>query len=741
MSGSKLNLTSDTLLFNMKPTVKLFSWTFALVVLISACSTTQPIVQEVEPIVLPEMQMVTPSPLPSYEPVPAGRFDNGRMWTFEYAPSEYFTEEYNFDANQGWFDHARMASVRLPNCSGSFVSAQGLVMTNHHCAREQITQVSRDGESLLDNGFYAETLADERKIENYYVDQMVEVRDVTDQILALVDAAPMEQRSEVRQQAIADLQAELQAEVEDGHVVQVVSLYNGGRYSAYFFKRYTDVRLVMAPELQIGYYGGDDDNFTYPRYNLDMTFYRVYENDQPVAPAHFFPFSRTGVSEGDAVFMIGNPGSTTRQNTVAQLTYRGQYGDNYYHNVLSRGIKGLEAYYEQDPAGGDEMDLRNYIFGLKNADKFYGGQVQALRDPVLLGRRVDNENRFKAQLTENPDLAATYLPIFDDLEDIQIQKIEYSPYYYATLAISPGSRLSSAVMQRALYANLYATYLAQGVSAEDLAPLKNQILSIQDRPASWDVAMLTTRLNLFADILGPDHEVVQAMLGGSTPETLAQRVVRESALASSANMASVMEGGILNSEDPALKLVAAFADRVFEAQQAYSQLSEAESELSSQLGRAWFAVYGTDLPPDATFSLRISDGVVKSYRYNGTVAPYFTTFYGMYDRAFSHDDSQWDLPARWEKPSITMDLSTPLNFVSTNDIIGGNSGSPLVNRNLEVVGLAFDSNVQGMGSSEFILDSDQARSVNVDARGMIEALRHVYRAERLVNEILTAGSN
>jgi hypothetical protein len=725
----------------MKPTVKLFSWTFALVVLISACSTSQSIVREVEPIVLPEMEMVTPNPLPTYAPVPAGRFDNGRMWTFEYAPSEYFSKEYNFDANQGWFDHARMASVRLPNCSGSFVSAQGLVMTNHHCAREQITQVGRDGESLLDDGFYAATLADERKIENYYVDQMIDIRDVTDQILSLVDAAPMELRSEVRQQAIADLQAELQSEVEDGHVVQVVSLYNGGRYSAYLFKRYTDVRLVMAPELQIGYYGGDDDNFTYPRYNLDMTFYRVYENDQPLEPEHFFPFSRTGVSEGDAVFMIGNPGSTTRQNTVAQLTYRGQYGDNYYHNVLSRGIIGLEAYYQQDPAGGDAMDLRNYIFGLKNADKFYGGQVLALRDPVLMGRRVDNEIRFKAQLSASPELGETYLSIIDDLEELQIQKIDYSPYYYATLAISPNSRLSSAVMQRALFSHLYANYLAQGVSAQDLAPLKNQVLAIADRPAAWDIELLTQRLHLFVDILGADHEVVQAMLGGSTPEDVARRIVRESALATSTNMVTVMDGDILNSDDPALKLVASFAVRVFEAQQVYSQLSEAENELSSQLGRAWFAVYGTDLPPDATFSLRISDGVVKSYRYNGTVAPYFTTFYGMYDRAVSHDDPQWDLPARWEKPSITMDLSTPLNFVSTNDIIGGNSGSPLVNRNLEVVGLAFDSNIEGMGSSDFILDSERARSVNVDARGMIEALRHVYRADRLVNEILTAGSN
>jgi len=697
--------------------------------------------RDIEPIVLPEMQMVTPNPFPTFEPVTAGRFDNGRMWTFEYAPSAYFSEEYNFDANQDWFDHARLASVRLPNCSGSFISAKGLVMTNHHCAREQITQVSRPGESLLDDGFYATLLQDERKIENYYVDQLVEIRDVTDQILDLVDQAPIELRSEVRQQAIAQLQAELQSDADESHVIQVVSLYNGGRYSAYYFKRYTDVRLVMAPELQIGYYGGDDDNFTYPRYNLDMTFYRVYENDQPIEPEHYFPFSRTGVTEGDAVFMIGNPGSTTRQNTVAQLTYRGQFSDAFYHAVLSRGIKGLEAYYEQDPAGGDAMDLRNFIFGLKNADKFYGGQVQALRDPILLGRRVDNEARFRSQIKSDSILNATYAPLFDDLEAIQIQKIDYAPYYYASLAITPGSRLSPAILQRALFARLYAFYLAQGVSASDLEPLKNQIIAIQDRPVSWEIALLTERINLFVDILGPEHDAVQSMLGGATAGTLAGKIVSESALLSATNVAEFLSGDVLNSSDPAMKLVATIAELVFEAQQAYAQLSESENELSSQLGRAWFAVYGTDLPPDATFSLRISDGVVKGYPYNGTVAPYFTTFYGMYDRAVSHNDSQWDLPARWEKPSITMDLSTPLNFVSTNDIIGGNSGSPLVNRHLEVVGLAFDSNIEGMGSSDFILDSDKARSVNVDSRGMLEALRHVYKAERLVNEIVSAGFN
>lgn len=709
----------------------------------AACASQQSVSRAVEPIILPEIQMPSPvaNLLPEYAPVEAGQFDNGRMWTFEYAPAEYFSSTYGFDANDAWFQKARLSSVRLPNCSGSFISPNGLVMTNHHCAREQISQVSLEGESLLDDGFYAATLADERKIENYYVDQLIEIHDVTDQIFAKVDAASPEQRSAVREEAISTLQDSLQVEASENVIVQVVSLYNGGRYSAYFFHRYTDIRMVMAPELQIGYYGGDDDNFTYPRYNLDMTFYRVYENDQPLQVDTFFPFSRTGVTEGDAVFMIGNPGNTSRQQTVAQLTYRGLYSDKFYHSLISRGINGLENYYEHDPVDGDERGLRNFIFGLKNAQKFYGGQVLALQNPDLMGRRTDNEMKFIERIKADPALAAMYLPIIEEIEELQYQKIDYAPMYYASLAISPNSRLSSSVLQRALFATLYATYKSTGAPDEQIEPLKAQIIAIADKPTKLDQFQLEHRINLFIDILGEDHEVVKAMLDGGSAASVAEHIVTNSVLSKAEGVTAIFETDILTSEDPALKFARIISSGVFESQQVYAELSNRESELASQLGRAWFAIYGTDLPPDATFSLRISDGVVSGYTYNGTKAPYYTTFYGMYDRAASHyNDSQWSLPARWKKPSITMDLSTPLNFVSTNDIIGGNSGSPLVNSALEVVGLAFDSNVEGMGSSDFILDSNKARSVNVDVRGMLEALRNVYKSDRLVDEIMSAGN-
>ena len=681
------------------------------------------------------------SPFPEYESVPAGEFDNGRMWTFEHPPIDYFSETYSFNPDQDWFDNARLSTVRLPNCSGSFVSETGLVMTNHHCAREQITQVSRDGENLLDDGFYAETLNDERSIENYYVDKLVEIRNVTDLILDEVDAVPVEERAQVRQAAINELENELQADQDDDIVVQVVSLYNGALYSAYFFQRFDDVRLVMAPELQIGYYGGDEDNFTYPRYNLDMTFYRVYDGDDPLDTPVYFPFSDTGVEEGDAVFMIGNPGSTSRLETMAQLNYRAFYSDVYRHNLFTRVINGLEQFYEFDPEEGDERDMRNFIFSLKNAEKLYGGQIEALRDPFLMGRRADNENSFREDLQADPELAEYYLPMMDRLNEIQAEKIEFADFNYPSLGISPNSDFSSATLQRAMFAYMYASEIENGAAAEELTPFMFQILAVEDNPVELDRYLLTERIKLFQDILGEDHSLIQEILKGRSADEVADEIIGQSAFVTAEKTEAILENDILGSGDPAIEFAGLITPNIMEAQQFYSMLMGEEQELMNELGRAWFAVYGTQRPPDATFSPRISDGVVTGYDYNGTKAPIYTTFFGLYDRAHSHSDPLWDLPDRWSEPSSTLDLSTPVNFVSTNDIIGGNSGSPVVNISLEVVGLAFDSNIEGMGSSDFILDDRSARAVNVDSRGMLESLKHVYEAQRLVEELLNPSGD
>lgn len=709
-----------------------FTTVITFLLFLSACATPQ---QTTTPEPEPVVQEAPVSLLPEFEPVPSTILDNGRMWTFEYAPVEYFAETYDFDPDEEWFEHARMSAVRIPGCSGSFVSNQGLVMTNHHCARNQTTQIGLEGENTLDNGFYASTLSDERKIENYYVDQLVEIRDVTDRILDEVDAVPLEMQSATRQEAISRVQAEISEEVAQfgDRQVQVVSLFNGGRYSAYIFRRFTDIRMVMAPELQIGYYGGDTDNFTYPRYNLDMTFLRVYVDDEPYQPEFYFPFADNGVEENDGVFMIGNPGRTTRLNTVAQLAYTGTYDLPYRSSLFTRIIEGLEAFYEYDPSTPEAQQLRNTIFGLKNSQKLFGGQILAHNDDYLMGRRVDNEQNFIEALNENPELSAEYIPIIDRIAEIQEEKATLAPYSYFSLGIIPNSFASAALLQRAYF---YLLMDRIDDNEEDRAAMMSQIQSIRDKNPFLEKQLIITHLNYLTDALGAGHPYLREITNGRSYETVADDLIANSEFATSAQTLELLEDPDSVVEDPALSYFKTFGQQFFENTERIRELTQEETELQTRLGRGWFAVYGTSIPPDATFSPRIQDGVVAGYEYNGTYAPAYSTFYGMYDRHHSHvDEPEWALPERWETPTATLDLSTPVNFVSTNDIIGGNSGSPVVNINLEIVGLAFDGNVESMGSSTFILDDRSARSVSVDVRGMLESLRHVYDATRIVEEL------
>src|SRR6056297_677733 len=716
----------------MKIPYYLFTPVIAFLILLTACAAPQ---QTTAPAPEPEVQEVSASLLPEFEQVPSSILDNGRMWTFEYAPIDYFSETYNFDPDNAWFEHARMSAVRIPGCSGSFVSEMGLVMTNHHCARSQITQIGQEGENTLDDGFYASTLSDERKIDNYYVDQLVEIRDVTDRILDEVDAVPVDMQPDVRQETISRVQSEISEEVADSgnRQVQVVSLFNGGRYSAYIFRRFTDIRMVMAPELQIGYFGGDSDNFTYPRYNLDMTFYRVYVDGEPYEPEFYFPFADEGVEEGDGVFMIGNPGRTTRLNTVAQLTYAGTYDLPFRTSLFTRIIEGLEAYFEYDSTTPAAQQLRNTIFGLKNSQKLLGGQIEAHNDEYLMGRRVDNEQNFIDALNESPELRNTYIPIIERIAEIQQEKAALAPYSYLSLGIAPNSFASAALLQRAYF---YTMMERVENDKERKSALMSQIQSIQDKPEFLEKQMIITHLNYLADGLGADHPYLLEITGGQSYEDVADRLIENSGFATAEQTQELLENPEEAASDPAVAYFKTFGDPLFENRGRLQELSQEESELQTRLGRGWFAVYGTSIPPDATFSLRIQDGVVDGYEYNGTVAPAYTTFYSLYDRHHSHTgEPEWALPERWSTPSSTMDLSTPVNFVSTNDIIGGNSGSPVVNIDLQVVGLAFDGNVESMGSSTFILDDRSARAVAVDVRGMLESLRHVYGATRLVEEL------
>lgn len=692
----------------------------------------------------PQPEAPTPAPPTdsALDTVRAGTFDNGKMWTFEYPPLDYLRETYGFSADTEWFRKAHMSALRIPGCSASFVSPNGLVMTNHHCARESIEQVSRDGEDLIADGFYAATLEEERRIEDTWADQLIEIRDVTDRVYEALEGvagtqARGERRTEVTEEIVAEITEEFGGE-EAGYNVEMVELYAGGRYSVYIFKRYTDIRLVASPELQLAYFGGDWDNFTFPRYDLDMSFYRIYdENGEPFQTEYYFKFDEMGVSEGDLVFVIGNPGSTSRLQTVAELEYRRDVSDRAVVDLLRTRVLALQEYAESHPEEAREMDLRNVIFGFLNSLKAYTGIVGGLNDPVKLAKRKDHERSFQAAIEADPALNAEYGDLIPRMAQIQTQKREHAPALSSFLALGH-PELGSATLGRALLAFQYLSAQGQGAPQATVDELRDALIATPEQPREINEGQMAQRFHDFIREFGPDSPFVEQVLEGRTPEGLAAVIMAQSSLADSASTEAALTAGGLNMEDPAIRLIPLVGQILGPAQQVQFVTAEEEAEISSALGRALFAVYGTDVPPDATFSLRIADGVVENYEYNGTVAPVNTTFYGLYDHYYSYGEgSDWDLPAKWLSPPASFDLSTPLNFVSSADIIGGNSGSPVINQDLQVVGLIFDGNIESL-PGDFIYQPNENRSVAVDVRGILEALDEIYQADRIVRE-LTQG--
>lgn len=699
-------------------------------VLFSACGSTQD---------LTPYQKAKQEKLESIE---AQRFDNGRMWTFDYPPKEYFQEEYKFDANQQWMDDVRMSALRFATwCSASFVSADGLVMTNHHCGRDPVEQVSKEGENLGVHGFIANTLEDERRVDGLFVEQLVEIRDVTGDVISAMDAASTDQdRLAARDKKIAELEESLSAET--GNRCQLVTFFNGGKYSAYIYKRYDDVRLVFSPELSLGFFGGDDDNFTYPRYTLDCNFFRVYdENGKPLKTDHYFKWSANGPSEGELVFTVGNPGSTGRLNTSEQLEFNRDVQFPWIAGLLDDYVDVLKQYMKIHPEQKEE--LTNQLFSMANSQKAYRGQLDGLENDVLMQRRKDFDRKFRAQIMARPELAAKYGHLWEEIGDARQKVREVAPELMGFRFEVLGS---PEYLNQAMSLMRLVNELAK--SEEDRAnPYKGSALNLTMRSVkkfkSADMDMerlvLAKKLLLMKRMLGADDPVVKFALQGQNCGEAAKRILAETVLADSVKFEQFAAGfpeSISASNDPLIVIARMALPRREEASKVANAVRASDEVNNSLLGRALFEIYGTSIPPDATFTLRISDGVVEGYTYNGTVAPPNTTFYGMYDRHYSFpNDEQWALPDRWLNPPAEFKLSTPLNFVSTNDIIGGNSGSPLINRNKEVVGLAFDGNIESL-PGEFIFAPEMGnRTVSVHSSAMIEAINHIYKLDRLAKEL------
>ncbi len=678
----------------------------------------------------------------SLEEIKAGPFDGGRMWTFEYAPVDYFEKTYGFKVTEDWLEDARLSALRLTTgCSASFVSADGLVMTNHHCVRGSLPTVQEEGERLLDTGFFAETLEDERKIPDVALEQLIEIRDVTAEVHAAMDAAQTaEERVAARDAKIDEIESA--AAEETGYRAQIITLYNGGKFSLYLYRRFDDVRLVLAPEIQIAHFGGEFDNFTYPRYCLDFSFLRVYDEDgKPFKPDNFFNWSKAGAQEDEAVFVIGNPGSTNRLSTAEQLAYYRDVQYPFVFDLINKRMDVLLRYTEANPDEAEEM--RTDILSMSNAQKAYMGRLTGLRDDVLMQRRRDFDRQFRAEVMKRPELADKYGSVWEEIAEARAKMREVAPDLYAFRA---GGLGVSDFYSRAAQLVMLARELKKPED-ERSAAFKGDRLELMKRALSKDIGAnikldkltLENQLKMMINMLGIDDPVVQVMLQGRTPAVAASQLLEATLLRDSTRIEALVNGApdaIMASDDPFIAAARLAAPRYERAQEVAREMSARDEVNRSLLGRALFDVYGTDIPPDATFSLRIADGIVKGFDYNGTKAPAHTTFYGLYDRYYSFKGEEaWELPERWLNPPPAFDMSTPMDFVSTNDIIGGNSGSPIINKDREVVGLVFDGNIESL-PGDFIFAEDMAnRTVSVHSAGILEAVRHIIKADRIAREL------
>jgi hypothetical protein len=666
--------------------------------------------------------------------VHAGPFDTGKMWTFDSPPVDFFAETYGFHPSNEWFEKARLAALRLANCSASFVSEDGLIMTNHHCARKALEKVSRSGERLPETGYYAATLDDERKVDSMYADQLVAMVDVTADVQsAFASGTTDDERIANRAKEIAHLQRRYMEQYKksaprDSMVFSVVSFYNGGRYSLYGYKRYTDVRLVYAPEEIAAFFGGDPDNFTYPRYDFDCAFFRIYENGKPLKAKDFFHFSKDGAKEGEVVFVIGNPGRTSRLLTVAQLEFLRD--DVYPATVRAYETLGTiySAYVGRHPDA--KLKYMDRIFSLENSRKAFSGYLDGLRDPVIMARKRDFEKKFREAVLDNPELKAKY---GDPWRDIAKYQNALAVHYAELNALTFRTRYPSQYL-------LLAADLAE-LAREAVPPTfdsTNAKFYPRDFNPEIEKSLLAFRLTVMKAALQGKNEAFNRLLNGRTPEQAADDLAEHSILSSREKTIALLTGkpeDILQSTDPLIIFMLKNRSLVGEVREESAELTRKLQARAQVLGQAMYEVYGSTIPPDATFTLRIADGVVKGYDYNGTVAPPVTTFYGLYDRYYSFGEKYpWNLSDRWAHPQSAFNLSTPMNFVSTNDIIGGNSGSPVVDENLEIVGLIFDGNIESL-SGNIIFDDTKNRSVSVHSAGLLEGLEHIYQADRLVNEL------
>lgn len=703
-----------------------------------------PVVERPEAITEPEDTVqaapAAPVAIPTgYDTVRARRFDRGRMWPFASLPTAHFQDAYGFAPDEEWLTKAQRAALQFgEGCSASFVSGRGLVMTNHHCAREYVTDVSRTGEALLKNGFYASALDEERQAEELYVDQLVAVEGVTGRVFDALRQG-REAGGLARQRRVEALQEKMTAEAQSRDStlrVEVQARYQGAQYTAHTYRRYEDVRLVMVPELQLGYFGGSADNFTYPRHALDVAFFRVYTQEgTPLQPEHHFSWSDDGAQPNEPVFAVGHPQSTNRLDMVSQLKYRRDHELPNQLSALRTRADLMGEYLDEHPDSSARYDLQNTYFTVQNSVKSLEGQLRGLNDPYLLGRRGAAVQALYDSIQAVDSLRQSYGKIVEEIARLQQSKrvMADKAGAFATFA---NLQLGSRILVRALHAYYYDFLRTRGAPPDRIEDIREDAEQVSDWPPGLEEVFLETQFKELRQAYGAAHPTIQRLFKKRSPEALAARLVEQSALMDSTQFLTLMDEGYRRSDDPSVPVIEALAPMFLNTSRQMQDVRQTEQTLNARLSRARFAIYGASVPPDANGSLRLSDGRVRGYRYNGTTAPPFTNFYGLYDQYYAHSQEAWSLPSNWVQADDSLALDTPLNLVSTVDISGGSSGSALLDDELEVVGVVFDSNVEGL-PNEYLYRTHGARAVAVDARGILEALGSVYDAEALVEELTT----
>ncbi len=672
----------------------------------------------------------------NYDTVKANKLDNGKMWTFDNPPVNYFDSVYNFRPTKEWLDNVRMSALKFANwCSASFVSADGLILTNHHCVDFITKRIEKKGENIKQNGFYAKTLSEERKVPGLFVDQLVLIKDVTPEVfeLGLKETDPVKKLDLIKQDI---RKLEKKYSEKTGLVCKIIPFYNGAKYSLYGYKRYNDVRMAFVQESRVGLYGGDPDNFTYPRYNPDFSLLRVYDNGKPLKVEHYFKWSLGGAKPGEPLFVVGNPAHTERIRTMAELKF---LRDVSLRNraFMANGMKKIfkemiEKYPKQSGF------FKAYFFMLANSAKGASGELKGLRDPYLWARKKAFEKEFWNKVRSNPALNAKYGKLWNAIERLQIEKEKIAP---TVEALNADPRFLPSYIQIAKRLLRFA----ESVNADEDS-LKEKI-----KKEVEDVYLTKTfepyekaKLRLFSDFLrmnvGATNELYVALFDSKKGDAAVQYALNNTILNNKEKTLNLMlkdVRAIESLQDPFLNFVKMANEVLPGYKKRLAEINETENVLNFELGQALLKVYGYSIPPDATFTLRISDGVMKSYRYNGTIAPEFTTFYGIYNRYYSHRKKfPWDLPKEWLNSPGKVKLSTPLDFITTCDIAGGNSGSPVINKNAQIVGVAFDGNIESLPGL-YIYNGANNRAIAVASQGILETVGKIYSAKRLVEELKT----